>query len=397
MFVESKRYVGMRLQAGVPAVDADFNDLSDSLVFQIRRTIQRAIGDGAPFGNNGFKIAQAGVNSNNFKITGGDGTDEGAGQFFLAGLPARLNSDADYVSISKDIHPQVAAVVPLVLTDDTASYTVGELVGRDLCPDVDFPATVFAITANTATTITIGAGNLTLATSVGKHYRVNLTTPGAPRTDEVYLDAFLDEVSAAEDPNLVHSLGGPPAPTNAAFRLVLRQLVKVREGAVAPTASIVDGLGRRHWFQRLAVVARTASALITTAMLSDGRPVVSRPNGVALLATVSGIDGLVVAETDLYTVPQGKTVIPTMTLLRATVATAITSPPTAGVGIAAGADDVFAAQILTGLLSTAKAWAWNAAGIVTPALSGEKIKLGIDAAAVGTTLTLEAQLYGREI
>lgn len=396
MFDEAKRYVGMRLQQAVPAVDADFNDLSDSLFFQLRRVIQRSLGEGSPFGNNGFKIAEAASNPNNFRVTGGDGTAEGAGQLFIAGLPARLPSNVDYISTSRDIHPQVTAVVPLVLTDDSANYVVNELAGRDLVPDIDFPGTTFAIVSNTANTITVGAGDLTAATTVDKFYRVNLTSPGGARTDEVYLDAFMDEESTAEDANLIHMLGGPPAPYQGALRIILKQLVKVAESGVTPAASFVDGVGRRHFYTRLAVLSRTAGAPITAAMIADARGVVARPGGTDLLASVSGIDGKVVAETDLYTVPRGKRAIPLMLVVRPTLVTAITVPPVAGGGVAAGADDVFFPEALTGMTALNKAFIFNARGLIAEMPEGSTFRLGIDTGATGTALTLEAQLFGRE-
>ena len=57
IFSEAKRYVGTRLQEGVPWVDADMNDFADSVVTQLRRVIQQALGNVSP--NNGFKIAEA--------------------------------------------------------------------------------------------------------------------------------------------------------------------------------------------------------------------------------------------------------------------------------------------------------------------------------------------------
>lgn len=269
MFDEARRYVGLRLQRGVPLVDADFNDVSDSVIAQLRRVIQLALGSGAS--GDGFMVAEAASTANNFRVSGGDGTDEGAGQAFIGGLPCRLNSAVDYASASKDIHAQVSGVVPLVLEDDSASWIPGELVGRDLVPDIDFPATTHAITSNTATTITIGLGDLTGETATGKHYRVNLTTPGAPRSDEVYLDVFLDEVSTTEDADLLHTIGAPPAATAAAFRLAVRQVVRVREGGSAPSASFVDGTGRRHHFFLLASISRSVSIDIFAADIADVR------------------------------------------------------------------------------------------------------------------------------
>jgi hypothetical protein len=86
MFSEDKLYVGRRVQQGVPWVDADDNDGDSSNIRQHRR-IQEILGDGAV--GDGFKCVGVGAN-NDFNILGGDGTDDGAGRFFLNGLGCML-------------------------------------------------------------------------------------------------------------------------------------------------------------------------------------------------------------------------------------------------------------------------------------------------------------------
>jgi hypothetical protein len=113
-----------------------------------------------------------------------------------------------------------------------------------------------------------------------------------------------------------------------------------------------------------------------------------------ILATVTGIDAKVVAETALYTVPAGETVVVIGVTLRCTAAVAISAHPKAGVGIAAGADDIFAEQNCLGLKATDDEFQFPHAGVRKVGTAGSVIKLGIDRAAVGTSMTLAADLMG---
>ena len=56
------RYVGVRLQQGVPLVDADWNEKEDIRRFELRAFLKWFVGDGVPAGNDGFRIEGIGVN-----------------------------------------------------------------------------------------------------------------------------------------------------------------------------------------------------------------------------------------------------------------------------------------------------------------------------------------------
>ena len=275
MFDEQNLYLQLLQQSGKAAVDADFNDAAFSMVAQMRRLIQNTIGDRTP--NNGFRIDQSGVTTtNNLTIKGGDGTNEGAGRIFVSGFPCMLKDDVEYSDGSADVNqrrlmPQITGVPSaLILVDSTANWTVDEHAGKTLTPDVDIPATTFTILSNTATQITVTAGDLAAATSPQKFYRIELSTPsGGARTDEVYLDVFIDEQDEVEDPNFIHTDLTPDQA--AANRLVLRQFIRVKEGAATP-AGHTDLDGRAHFTLKIATINRLdADATITTAMLVDER------------------------------------------------------------------------------------------------------------------------------
>lgn len=306
MFDEANLYLAQLLQSGKALVDADFNDASYSLLAQLRRIIQNAIGDKSP--NAGFRIDQSGSSTtNNFDIKGGDGTDEGAGRIFVAGLPCMLKDDVEFSdgvadSNQRRLMPQATGVAATVLTDSTANWIVDEHAGKTLTPDVDIPATTFTILSNTATTITVTAGDLTAATSPQKFYRVELSTPGGGnRIDEVYLDVFFDEQDEVEDTNFVHT---DLVPNQAAGnRLVLRQFIRVKEGAATP-AGHTDLDGRVHFTLLIATINRlNADATITTAMLVDERSTFVPGAGSLAVAELDGAPS--VAGVNLLRFPNG--------------------------------------------------------------------------------------------
>src|SRR4051812_12209891 len=51
-----QRYVGVRLQQGVPLVDADWNAMEDTRRYELRAYLKWFVGDGVPEGNDGFRI-----------------------------------------------------------------------------------------------------------------------------------------------------------------------------------------------------------------------------------------------------------------------------------------------------------------------------------------------------
>jgi hypothetical protein len=52
-----RSYIGVRLQQGVPLVDADSNEAHDIHKFELQAFLKWFVGDGVPEGNDGFRIA----------------------------------------------------------------------------------------------------------------------------------------------------------------------------------------------------------------------------------------------------------------------------------------------------------------------------------------------------
>ncbi|MEI7771789.1 MAG: IPT/TIG domain-containing protein, partial [Chloroflexales bacterium] len=52
-----KHYVSVRLQQGVPLVDADWNEMEDIRRFELQAFLKWYVGDGVPYGDDGFRIS----------------------------------------------------------------------------------------------------------------------------------------------------------------------------------------------------------------------------------------------------------------------------------------------------------------------------------------------------
>jgi len=69
-FDRLKHYVGVRLQQGVPVVDADRNEQEDIRRWELRTFLRWFVGDGVPPGSDGFRITSAGA-GDDFRIASG--------------------------------------------------------------------------------------------------------------------------------------------------------------------------------------------------------------------------------------------------------------------------------------------------------------------------------------
>lgn len=67
-----RRFVSVRLQQGVPVVDADWNEKDDARRFEHRAHLKWFVGDGVPFGSDAFRVqALLAPVADNFMITAG--------------------------------------------------------------------------------------------------------------------------------------------------------------------------------------------------------------------------------------------------------------------------------------------------------------------------------------
>jgi len=211
-------------------------------------------------------------------LTGGeDESDENAGRLFADGFAGMLVEDVDYVNnntVSNDIHPIITGVSTTSVADDTitdssANYDTNSLIGRALVPDITTPGSTYTIIANTATTITVSS-SMTGVAVARNNYRVNLSTPTAPRSDLVVVDMYFEEVGSADDSDLQHAFA---TPDESMRRLKVRQIVRVIEGySATPDLRHTDSDGTPHAVIPIAILNRTTSTDIETSMIVDQRP-----------------------------------------------------------------------------------------------------------------------------
>ncbi|MFN3241098.1 MAG: DUF6519 domain-containing protein [Planctomycetota bacterium] len=65
-----QRYIGVRLQQGVPIVDADWNEFDDIHKFELRAYLRWFVGDGVPEGNDAFRLVATDT-ADDFTISAG--------------------------------------------------------------------------------------------------------------------------------------------------------------------------------------------------------------------------------------------------------------------------------------------------------------------------------------
>src|SRR3954471_6084512 len=94
-----KQYVSVRLQQGVPLVDADWNALDDTRRFELRAFLKWYVGDGVPYGNDGFHIQTVAANDD-FRIASGVVAPVDAltnvGRCLVNGLDVMITADVNF-------------------------------------------------------------------------------------------------------------------------------------------------------------------------------------------------------------------------------------------------------------------------------------------------------------
>lgn len=118
------------------------------------------------------------------------------------------------------------------------------------------------------------------------------------------------------------------------------------------------------------------------------------PVDFAYVSQTTAINAKVTGTTNLFTVPSGKNFVCTRAIVRCTAASAITVGPTFGIGVAAGEDDIIASAAHTLLIASGTYVSCLIRDPAAIATSTQVIKLGIDAAATGTSMTLTVEIAG---
>jgi hypothetical protein len=173
-FNQLRHYVGVRLQQGVPIVDADWNEQEDIRKHELRTFLKWFVGNGVPKGNDGFRIVPLDGSENDFTIKGG--TTEEPGYCLVEGWDAMIEEDIDYTQ-------------QLLYNNDTLARELGVDPLRPLSPPNE-----------------------------------------GERTDTVYLDVWEREVDAQDDENLVNQAIG----IETCVRLKREWVVRVAQGVTEP-------------------------------------------------------------------------------------------------------------------------------------------------------------------
>jgi hypothetical protein len=196
-----RRYVAVRLQQGVPIVDADWNELDDIRKFELRAFLKWFVGDGIPEGSDGFRVEGTGE-ANDFIVRAG-----------VSGPPDALRNVGRCLVDGQDV---------IILAD------------------LNFRAQPLHVSH--------GADADTLAHAWGVQTIADIPTDTTPVV--VYLDVWERLITPADDSTLVH----PGLGIESCARLRREFVIRVGPGTSAPAS----GVPRGHSYYALATIARRA-------------------------------------------------------------------------------------------------------------------------------------------
>jgi hypothetical protein len=207
-----RRYVSVRLQQGVPIVDADWNEKDDMRRFELRAYLKWFVGNGVPFGTDAFRIAA---------------------------LPVPLANDLE-----------IGSGVPIA-PPGTSNYAAGlRHLGRCLVEGAE--ATIEATLAFRSQALHASQPGAA-ALAVLRGVPVIAEMPVLNGTVCIYLDLWDRLVRPDEVPALVFADIG----TESCARIRAEWVVRARIGTTAPQAGDADHLPG-HVYYALARVARVA-------------------------------------------------------------------------------------------------------------------------------------------
>lgn len=140
----------------------------------------------------------------------------------------------------------------------------------------------------------------------------------------------------------------------------------------------VTSLGNSQNGGSVDIVAGAATVTGVTGVVTiQGLPV-------ATVLSVTSIDLMTVGTTNIYTVPSGRSATITDAVIKPTSATAQNGDAVVGIGVAAGEDNIFAVETLTGLTLITQRYKFPSMGVSIIAAAGDVIKAGVDTADTGT-------------
>lgn len=319
----AKHYVGVRMQQGVPLVDADFNELEDLRRSELTDLSKGVIGNGVPLGGDGFRvmaIINGGLNTivlaaktapgriSSLKIDLANSTAAATLGFEslnsktsrFGSSPAQLTGNKTQpfnLTNGSTLTVQADEQPPQTITFVTGSFAnIGAATAAEVVTAIVGAALAFTAQAGTGNDFLIRGGdgakagqilvdgqialnendlkyseqplfkNPALATLWNVAAVPELTTPGANELSVVYLDVWHREVDSNEDSELVDNRIG----IETALRLRREWAVRVAKLNDFPAMLAAKPAG--HSFYQLAQLSRTANiATIEEAMIADQR------------------------------------------------------------------------------------------------------------------------------
>jgi hypothetical protein len=316
-------HVNVRLQQGVPVVDADWNTLDDIRKFELRAFLKWYIGDGVPDGNDGYRIT--GGLSNDFTIRAGQQGPTGT--------------------------------LPNV---DTALRQVGRFIvdGLDVILRTDLVFSAQPLHASQS-------GSSALATRLGVPVITPLTTPGSDVQILVEIDVWERLLTPDEDPSLVHT--GLGIETCARTR---REWVVRAYPASTPEPRLAG-----HSYATLALINR----LGTQATITD-RQIVDRRQRRLLVPPASLVEDMLGVNPYDYRAGLGRPPISLRDAVNALLAGQLPTTADLSVSPAPGSDQIRRAFVVDSLGGLAAFWTSPRVNNITNQVFGTRLDLAVPGA-----------------
>lgn len=218
-----RAYVSVRLQQGVPIVDADWNELQDVRAFELRAFLKWFIGDGVPEGSDGFRVVAKDLPGDFLIDAGISGAPDGlanVGRCLVDGMDVIITRDVQYTE--QALH-----------TSRPKATDLAKAWGVPVAPAIPPPATPLEIST-------------------------------------IYLDVWERLVTPSEDPGLILQALG----TESCARRKREWVVRWRLGQEVPRAGDADHQAG-HAYMKLATLSRRTGPgedKIGVKSVQDARP-----------------------------------------------------------------------------------------------------------------------------
>jgi hypothetical protein len=246
--------------------DADVND-SRQILYGLIQDLGYILGL-VGFKVTGFQVIPSSPLENNFALIAGYGMYLGKHMYLAENAPLLPITDTQS---NMNLNFVVSALTATTLTDYRRNMVINAYAGQKVFVHrTGHIPRQYTIVSNTSTTFTFSGTDLVSdGVTRGDYYTIQPSTPGAARNDAVLVNLFLDEVTAEEDPDLSHNIGG--AFENES-RQKIRTCIEVIEG-IGSTSSYtvpsdyVDLLGNSHTYILIAFLERAGG--VATIQMTD--------------------------------------------------------------------------------------------------------------------------------